>query len=305
MSEAPRNNASLILPDLTIRGFRGIKDLSLSRLGRVTLVAGKNGSGKTTLLEAVQVFAARGQYSVLNGLLRGREELLEEVDEEGRVTAVTNWAGLFHGRRIPTSTRVSIGPGNPHQQVSIEVIDPQPEQLSFFPNEHYFDKYMMWLRVEFQGSGIEFPTVPQILQRFMRRRPEADSPPAIDCNVLGPSLPDNAKVARFWDSVALTIDEDIAVAALSLVTNEKVDRVAVVGQGGRDPRLSHGRRVMVKIAGENAPIPLKSLGDGATRFFALALALANTRNGFLGCVDICICNRCAGPFHVIPSAGKH
>ena len=25
----------------------------------------------------------------------------------------------------------------------------------------------------------------------------------------------------------------------------------------------------------------------------------------LGSVDICICNRCAGPFHVIPSAGKH
>ena len=26
---------------------------------------------------------------------------------------------------------------------------------------------------------------------------------------------------------------------------------------------------------------------------------------WLGSVDICICNRCAGPFHVIPSAGKH
>ena len=25
----------------------------------------------------------------------------------------------------------------------------------------------------------------------------------------------------------------------------------------------------------------------------------------LGSVDICICNGCAGPFHVIPSAGKH
>ena len=25
----------------------------------------------------------------------------------------------------------------------------------------------------------------------------------------------------------------------------------------------------------------------------------------LGSVDFCICNRCAGPFHVIPSAGKH
>ena len=28
-------------------------------------------------------------------------------------------------------------------------------------------------------------------------------------------------------------------------------------------------------------------------------------NIVLGSVDICICNRCAGPFHVIPSAGKH
>ena len=36
--------------------------------------------------------------------------------------------------------------------------------------------------------------------------------------------------------------------------------------------------------------------------------LAGVMNGSavrLGCVDICICNRCAGPFHVIPSAGKH
>ena len=31
----------------------------------------------------------------------------------------------------------------------------------------------------------------------------------------------------------------------------------------------------------------------------------NEVNKKLGSVDICICNRCAGPFHVIPSAGKH
>ena len=29
------------------------------------------------------------------------------------------------------------------------------------------------------------------------------------------------------------------------------------------------------------------------------------QDNILGSVDICICNRCAGPFHVIPSAGKH
>ena len=88
-------------------------------------------------------------------------------------------------------------------------------------------------------------------------------------------------MARFWDSVALTDDEDLAVAALSLITNESIERVAVVGQGNRGTRLNQGRRVMLRIAGERTPVPLKSLGDGATRFFALALALANSRNGFL------------------------
>ena len=33
--------------------------------------------------------------------------------------------------------------------------------------------------------------------------------------------------------------------------------------------------------------------------------IRSTDSTCLGSVDICICNRCAGPFHVIPSAGKH
>ena len=63
MPEDQPNNG-LHLPDLTIKGFRGIKSLSLPRLGRVTLLAGKNGVGKTTLLEAVSIFASRGRDSM-------------------------------------------------------------------------------------------------------------------------------------------------------------------------------------------------------------------------------------------------
>ena len=281
MSEAPRNNASLILPDLTIRGFRGIEDLSISRLGPVTLVAGKNGSGKTTLLEAVQVYAARGRYAVLNGLLRNREELLEVTDEEGITRPETDWGALFYGRRIPTDTRINIGPNDPFFQVRVQVITGQAEQFGFFASERYFDEEMTWFRVKFQGKTMELPTIPPRLLRMMRRRPEAEFPPSVDCNLLGPGLPDNVELAGFWDNVALTDDEDLAVAALGQITNEKVERVAVIGQGSRNPSPNHGRRVMVKVAGGNAPIPLKSLGDGATRFFSLALALANTRNGFL------------------------
>lgn len=57
---APKHG--LHLPTLAINGFRGIRELSISRLGRVTLLTGDNGVGKTTVLEAVRVFAARGRH---------------------------------------------------------------------------------------------------------------------------------------------------------------------------------------------------------------------------------------------------
>ena len=60
------DNNNLHLPNLTIMGFRGIDELSIPRLGRVTLLAGKNSVGKTTVLEAVQGYAARGRYSTLS-----------------------------------------------------------------------------------------------------------------------------------------------------------------------------------------------------------------------------------------------
>ena len=44
--------------------------------------------------------------------------------------------------------------------------------------------------------------------------------------------------------------------------------------------------------------------DGMNRL-ARAWRLGYPTLNSLGSVDICICNRCAGPFHVIPSAGKH
>ena len=38
---------------------------------------------------------------------------------------------------------------------------------------------------------------------------------------------------------------------------------------------------MVKLKSHRRPVPLRSLGDGAMRMFGIALALANSRDGFL------------------------
>lgn len=121
-------------------------------------------------------------------------------------------------------------------------------------------------------------------QRFipgMRRLlDDGEWPAAVDCESMGPGLPDNDHMARLWDLIALTEGEEFLVDALKLILGEDVERISVVGNEGR-PRFRANRRVIVKLGGHSRPVPLKSLGDGATRLFCVALALANCRNGLL------------------------
>ena len=77
--------------------------------------------------------------------------------------------------------------------------------------------------------------------------------------------------------MALTDGETLALESLRLVFGDRVERVAVIG----DDVGGSGRRVVVKLANHSHPVPLRSLGDGATRVFGVALALANCRDGVL------------------------
>ena len=99
----------------------------------------------------------------------------------------------------------------------------------------------------------------------------------VDCESLGPGVPSNKTLARFWDRVTLTDEESLAIEALGL-TGDGIERFAVVGDEDPHSRVI-GRRVVVKLRENPHPVPLKSLGDGVTRLFATALALANSRDG--------------------------
>ena len=98
MSTEESDGKGLHLPDLVIKGFRGIEDLTISRLGRVNLISGRNGVGKTTLLDAVRVYAARGNYNVLSDILRTREELVNSSDEDGDEFFLPDFERLFYDR---------------------------------------------------------------------------------------------------------------------------------------------------------------------------------------------------------------
>ncbi len=293
----------LHLPDLMIQGFRGIDELSIPRLGRVTLLAGKNGVGKTTVLDAVRVYAERGRYAVLFELLRSREEVSIAVNDAGISGIEPDLAALFYGWDIPKDGCIIIGPGNAADQLKIEPAFLTADLLSAerislaqqsFPHLlQNADKHVQALRIKFRdGEQIE-PLISgrsandRDLLRIVFRQVDGP-PPRIECESLGPGLVSNNDLARFWDRVALTDDESRAMEAIRLIFGDDVDRVAVVGEDVPSTSTSAlsrkdwgGRRVMVKLRSYNRPVPLKSLGDGALRLFGVALALANSKGGFL------------------------
>ena len=279
------NNRSLHLSDLTITGFRGIDHLSIPHLGRVTLLAGYNSVGKTTVLDAVRIYAARGRAAVLRELLRNREELTEVLDDDGHSDLIPNASGLFHGRDTGQSLSIAIGPqGNRgslriKEFLSADWSEEDARLLLRFSSE-VDTGGLRALKIEFKGKKMLCQWDLQDHRRFYTKRLRAEQDwPQIKCESIGPALLDNQTLTHFWDNVALMENEQFATEALKIVLGNHVERVAAIGD--ENTRGWGGRRVVVKLDGHSRPVPLRSLGDGAGRLLGIALALANSRNGFL------------------------
>ncbi len=290
----PNNQTNgLHLPSLSISNFRGIHRLSIGRLGRVTLLGGRNGIGKTTILEAVRVYAARAQPRTLDEILDQREEISHPFDEDRLPVRSRDYTALFFGRDSTQDQAVAIGPTFQPTELVMQLCP--LEALEVGQQELFTEISMVgdwqFLRVRFRGREVSYPAMPvdrdprvsELWRRHTRARRrglfEFEEWGILDCESLGPGVADNSTLARFWDAVALTEEEDLSLQALRLAIGD-IERIAVVGDEGSRYRGT-GRRVVVKVRGHPVPVPLKSLGDGATRLFAAGLALANSRDGFL------------------------
>lgn len=285
---------TLNLPSLVIKNFRGIEALTIPRLGRVTLLAGKNGVGKTTVLDAVRVYAARARTRVLSEMLLGRDEIVNGIDEDGDEFATPDWTALFSGRFILPDQAVAIGPTDGFDALQIRMVsltEGDVSQLEPFQSGVFADEEMIGLEIKFQNAQYTVPTsFSQHLGRSRIRRfhqprtrrllASREFLPEVICNALGPDVPNNITIEQYLNDAALTPNEERAVEALNLVTDATAERVALVGSDTRGGLRSR-RRVLVKIKDNEEPIPLRSLGDGAVRAFAVALALASSKNGFL------------------------
>src|SRR5439155_12503747 len=80
-----------------------------------------------------------------------------------------------------------------------------------------------------------------------------------------------------WDKVALTQNEQRVMLALRFLDAD-VERIAA--QAGTQFYYPRGGFI-VKLRGQNHPIPIGSMGDGMWRMLAMAIAIAHCAGGVL------------------------
>ena len=264
---------NLHLPSLVIKNFRGIDELTIPRLGRVTLLAGKNGVGKTTVLDAVRVWAARGQRSAIDQVLRARGDAFALTENDQQRTVVEP-AAMFTNREHSRDVEISIGPGSEAATLRIRNLARGEISSGSRPNRKGSPNAV---NLETSYAYDLFVSCEEVhVSRSLRDTPPKD----VACNFLGPNGPSDALISGYWNEVALTVHEDRALEALNLITDSEVERIAaleVLASGD----VAQPRRIMAKVKGVEHQVPLRTLGDGAMRTYAVALSLAKSTNGFL------------------------
>lgn len=291
-SEMPTD---LHLPDLSIRAFRGIDDLRVPRLGRVTLVVGENGIGKTSLIEAIRVYASRGNTDTLSAILAEREEFYS-VNFDHSSSAI-NWSPLFFGRDPEQVSELSIGPFAADQRLHIEAdslwLENTSRTVDASSGWHGSSAAATSLRIGFGHSSLTVGNGPPFDSPALRKLPvkaNQDLPKvaisdqeltAIECLHLGPTVMNSSMIGRLWPRVALTDCEDRILEALRLIYGSKVERVAVMALDDPEDHSRVRHQVVVKIKGIASPVSIQSLGNGANRMFGVGLCLAASREGFL------------------------
>ena len=278
-------NDSLHVPSLRIEGFRGIESLTINRLGRVTLLAGRNGTGKTTVLDAVRIFADRGRLPSLTAVLNRSEEYGGRMDGRKEITENPDFEALFHGRQAKTGTSFMIGLVHDSQaQLFVEVFstDDMPEEWMSRLGKIAISGQVLRIAL---GQFEEFvPVFDRDLDTgrwgWPRQVTLVDDgrPKTLRAEVLGPGLLNNLDLDQRWGEIALTEQEPVALRALNLAASHRIGGVAVVSGDTRS--RSRSRRVLVKLE-DGERVPLRSLGDGAVRLFGVAVALAGAAGGLL------------------------
>lgn len=257
--------------ELAIENFRRFRHLTIPRLGDVNLLVGRNSSGKSSVLEAIRILASDGADEVFQDICRAREEGFTDSTKPDLMAL----SGLCRrGADFDAGFRISSGDdfvsGMPglyrERQDAAGYIRLDP--VSSADGMDFAEL----------GFAVKSPRAQRVVhENGPRKLPlygnTSREPFEVGCVFVGTGGVTRQNITSFWRGVALTEMED-RLNRLMRKSFPEIERVSVV-PGERESSC------VAKVRGAERPVPLRSLGEGAMRFFGLALSAVKARNGVL------------------------
>ena len=276
-----------MIKDLEILNYRLFQKFNINSLAQVNLIVGSNNSGKSSLLEAVHLLTSDEVRSSLIYILNERGEVassyLDPRNDRGRRGGY-QISQIFHDRSIKRGQFANIrSVTGPKTTLKITLQETKLEQASLFDGENegdFLDEGFADLLIfERNGSRLDTP---------IERLRITEDGVILDSRIIGRgSLHPKGKsrflttnyigydeLATLWDNITLTPKEDKVVESLQIL-EPGVERISFTSS------QSSNSGILIRLKGENEPIPLGSMGDGMRRIMAIAASLVSVENGTL------------------------
>lgn len=284
-----------MLKSLSIKNFRSIEDLNISKLGDINLIVGKNNSGKSTVLDALKTYASFADENVLFDILNSHDEyfILDENDQN-----LSPFSNLFFGRKFCSDLKIEIAESKDRDALTIESAFVEEvrieESESLFrlayndiKTEEDFNDAQDVLRALKIKQGNKEKTIVLDIDRLRRRRNRrGTSSSKFNFKFITTSFIANEELADAWDKVALRDYSKEVLKALQII-EPKIEAISFIDSetfesSYRSSIRQDIRRIpLVRLHGLDIPVPLKSMGDGIIRLFQLALRLFEAKGGLL------------------------
>ena len=289
-----------MLNSLQIKNYRLLNDFTVSKLGRVNLIVGKNNAGKSTVLEALRIYAANGQRSVLEQITTSHDAKVRLRSDETESDFDIPFADLFTGRRFPEDNAIiNIGELNSSEnrlslqhvyvvQTEDQITDDSGEtatrmrrsfrtRTELVANNELATSLALLIKRSNRAAWIDLSNDGP---RYNRVNPEIT--PIIPCAYIPTRFIDQDELAVEWDTIALTNHHSRLKDAMKIIAPDFEDLVFVHAEDNPlYPRRSARRTAKLKMSGQSHPVPLSSMGDGMLRLLQLTLKIFPAQGGFL------------------------
>jgi hypothetical protein len=260
-----------MLNTLSIKNFRGFRDLTVEPLDRVNLIAGKNNVGKTALLEAVYLLLASNLPEGTGpiGLLRGFEDL--------RISSVDKWRWLFHKENFDARIILSAINDEVTRTLSIRwnAVDREWLALPVNVRRKAFPTTTFSLELQYADSRKIQPYKPTIITLTSNPDHSADkgqTPPFPIAMISSTFKHSPREHAQIYSELVAQGRQELIFDTLRLM-EPRLARLSVLV-------LTDIPMVYAELDSKEL-IPIAQMGEGVGRIFSLLLNIASVEGGIL------------------------